>query len=84
METYAHMFNQFLFFQARGNKGRLSYVYPFVSLINQVFVIYSVTMLQRHGKLCFKRIVLYSGDSRKSTIMSLNRLVHWKVKFQSL
>ena len=59
-------------------------VYPCVSLINQVFVICSFTILHRLAQLCFTRAVLDLGDSRKWIIASLNRLVHWKVEFQSL
>ena len=57
METYV------LFFQAEANEGRLSYVYPCVSLRNQAFVIRSFTILHRLAQLCFARIILDLGDS---------------------
>ena len=34
--------------------------------------------------VCFRRVVLDSKDSRKWIFASLNKLVHWKVGFQSL
>ena len=84
IETYAHMFYQFLFFQAEANEGRLSYVYSCISLLNQVFVICSFTILHRLTQLCLMQVFIDSGDSSKGVIASLNRLVHWKVRFQSL
>ena len=36
------------------------------------------------AQLCFTRFILDSRDSRKWIIASLNRLVHWKIEFQSL
>ena len=80
IKTYAHMFYKFLFFQAEAKEGRLSYVFPCNSLI----VIRSFTILWRPVQLCFMRVVLGSGDSCNLIIASLNRLVHWKVRFQSL
>ena len=82
-KTYGHMFYQLLFFLAEALKGRLAYVYPYVSLINQVFVTY-FTILHRLTHLCFMQVILDLGDSRKRIIPSLNRLMHWKVEFQSL
>ena len=73
-----------LFYQVKANEGRLSYVYPCVSLINQAFVICSFTILQRLAQLCFTWVILYFGDSRKWIIPSLNKLLHWKAGFQSL
>ena len=63
IETYAHMFYYLLFFQAEANEGRLSYVYPCVSLINQVLVIRSFKILL--AQLCFTRVILDSGNSLK-------------------
>ena len=63
-----------LIFQAKVNEGRLSYVYLSVSLINQVFVIHSFTILHRLMHLCFKWVVLDPGDSRMWIIVSLIRL----------
>ena len=76
IKTYAHMFYLFLFFQAEANEGRLSFVYPCVLLISQIFVIRSFTLLYRLAQLCFTRVVSDSGDSHKLIIASLNRLVH--------
>ena len=59
------------------------YVYPYVSLINQVFVTY-FTILHRLTHLCFTQVILDLGDSHQRIIPSLNRLMHWKVEFQSL
>ena len=78
------MFYEFFFYQGKENEGRLSYVYPCVSLINQVFVICSFTILRRLTQLCFTWVILDLGDSRKWIIPSLNRLVHWKTGFQNL
>ena len=58
-------------FQAKANEGRLSYVYPCVSLINQVFVILSFTILHRLAQLCFMQVVFDSVDSWKLIILSL-------------
>ena len=66
------------------NKGRLSEVYPCVALINQVFVIRSFTILHRLMQLCFTQVVLDPGDSCKWIITNLNRVMHWKGRFQSL
>ena len=65
IETYAHILSYFLFFQGEANKGILSYVYPCILLINQVFVICSFTILHRLVQFCFMRVVLDSGDSCK-------------------
>ena len=79
-----HICSVVFFFQAEKYEGRLSYVYPCVSLINQVFVICSFTILRRLAQLCFTWVILDFGDSRKWIILRLNRLVHWKAGFQSL
>ena len=47
IEVYAQMFCLFLFFQAEVSEGRLSY--PCISVIIQVFVICSFTILHRPG-----------------------------------
>ena len=54
------------------------------SLINQVFVIRSFIILHILAQLCFKQVVLDSENSHKWIIVSVNRLVHWKVRFQNL
>ena len=64
IKTYGHMFIS-SYFQAKANEGRLSYVYPCVSLINHVFVICSITILHRFTQLCFTGVALDLGDSRK-------------------
>ena len=46
------------------NEGRLSHVYPCVSLINQVFVIRSFTILHRLAQLFFTKS-FDAGESRK-------------------
>ena len=63
----------------------ISYVYSCVSSINQVFVICCYfTIWNRLSQLCFTRVILDLGDCHKWIIASLNRFVHWKVRFQSL
>ena len=57
--------SSFSFFQDEASEDRLSYVYHYVSLINQVFVIRSFTILHGLAQLCFTRVVLDSGDFRK-------------------
>ena len=44
----------------------------------------SFTVLHRLTQLCFTQIILDMGDSHKCIMPSLNRLVHWKVRFSSL
>ena len=69
IKTYAHMFYWFLLFQLEANGGRLSYFYTCVSLINQVSVIRSFTVLHRLAQLCFTRVSYVSPDKwRKSGI----------------
>ena len=63
---------------------RLSDAYPCVSLINQVLVIHSLTISHTLALLCFMWVVSDSRDSCKWIIISLNRFVHWKVRFQGL
>ena len=58
--------------------------YHCISLINQIFVICSFTILHRLVQLCFAWVVLDFGDSCKWIIVSLNRLMCWKFGFQSL
>ena len=54
-----------LIFQAEVNKRRLSVVYPCISLINEVFVIQSFTILHGLTHFFFMRVVLHPGDSRQ-------------------
>ena len=72
------------FFHVKANEERLSYVYPCVSLINQVFVICSFTILHRVRQLCSTWVVLDLRYTCEWIISSLSRLVHWKGRFQSL
>ena len=52
----------------------------------QIFqnLIHSFKIFHRLAQLCFTRFVLDLGGSCKSIIASLNRLMYWKVVFQSL
>ena len=81
-----HICYIYSFFFSRQSKWswRLSYVYPCVSLINQVLVICSFTLLHRLVQLCFTWVILDLEDSCKWIIASLNRLMHWKIRLQSL
>ena len=78
IKTYAHVL------LVAFSSQTLSDAYPCVSLINQVLVIHSLTISHTLALLCFTWVVLDSGDSCKWIIISLNRFVHWKVRFQGL
>ena len=80
IETCVH-YVLLVIFPHRSEQGK---VHPGVSLINQALVIHSFTILQRFAQLYFTPVILDSGDSRKWLITSLNRLLYWKVEFQSL
>ena len=73
-----------LIFSIRSKWRKTVYVYLYVLLINQVFLICSFIILHRLAHLCFTQVVLNTRDFHKWIIASLNRLTHWKVGFQCL